>query len=99
MVYYNVLGYAVDPSIDSAASKVPKVVGSAPQQGDIKTVFETIAKRPKDKRKRERNDCPDDIEGFLGPWGGFVDEQKVAKPNEVSISLLSSITCKNLILT
>lgn len=79
-----VVGYAVDPSIDSAAAAVPKIVGAAPDgQADIKTVFETIPKRPKDKRKREKNDCPEDVEGFLGPWGGYIDEEKVSKPNEV----------------
>lgn len=80
------LGYAVDPSIDSSTAAIPKIVGTAPADGqtDIKTVFETIPKRPKDRRKRERNDAPADIEGFLGPWGGYVDEEKVSKPNEVS---------------
>ena len=48
-----------------------------------KTVFEATKKRPEDKRKRVRNDDSSDIEGYLGPWGKFVDEQTVMKPNEV----------------
>ena len=32
-----------------------------------KTVFESTSKRPLDKRKRNKNDDPSDIEGFLGP--------------------------------
>ena len=49
----------------------------------FKTVFETTGKRPEDKRKRVRHDRPEDIDGFLGPWGGYVDENKIAKPSEV----------------
>ena len=47
------------------------------------TAFEKSKKRPEDKRKRHLNDNPSDMEGFLGPWGKFVDEQTVMKPNEV----------------
>ena len=47
-------------------------------------MFEKIEKRPEDKRKRVRKNDPEDIEGFMGPWGGFVNEVKVAKPSEVS---------------
>uniref|UniRef100_H2YRL7 Uncharacterized protein n=1 Tax=Ciona savignyi TaxID=51511 RepID=H2YRL7_CIOSA len=49
---------------------------------DAKTVFEKVKKRPEDKRKRIRQNDASDLEGFLGPWGGFVDEQKIAKPDE-----------------
>ncbi len=80
-------GYAVDPSVDSAMGSSVKVVGTAPstKEGELKTVFETIPKRPKDKRKRVKNDDPGDIEGFLGPWGRFENEMEIAKPNEVWI--------------
>ncbi|CAC5382507.1 CDC40 [Mytilus coruscus] len=55
-----------------------------------KTVFELTQKRPEDKRKRQRNDDSSDIEGYLGPWGKFVDEKTVMKPNEdVGINLKS----------
>ena len=46
-------------------------------------MFEITQKRPEDKRKRLRNSDPADIEGYLGPWGKFVDEKTVMKPNEV----------------
>jgi hypothetical protein len=52
-------------------------------ENKLATVFESTKARPKDKRKRERNDDPGDIEGYLGPWGKFVDEQRVAVPNDV----------------
>ena len=32
-----------------------------------------------------RQNDPEDIEGFLGPWGGFVDEVKISKPDEVTV--------------
>jgi len=78
----------MDPSVDFSMGAVPKVVGSVPDEAKeselkLKTVFESIKKRPKDNRKRERNDNPDDIEGFLGPWGGYVNEERVSKPSEV----------------
>jgi pre-mRNA-processing factor 17 len=82
------LGYAADPSVDFNMGAKPKVVGTAPADAsvdELKTVFETIPKRPKDSRKRLKNDNPEDIEGFLGPWGSFENEQKVAKPTEVII--------------
>lgn len=48
------------------------------------TVFEAMQKRKGDKRQRQRNDDAGDVEGYLGPWGKFVDEQTVMKPSEVS---------------
>jgi len=47
------------------------------------TVFEAMQKRTGDKRRRQRNDDSADVEGYLGPWGKFVDEQTVMKPSEV----------------
>lgn len=76
-------GYALDPSV-SIDGQI-KVVGSTDEGKDpenVVTVFETTKVRPLDKRKRKKNSDPSDIEGFLGPWGGYVDEQKVAKPTE-----------------
>lgn len=47
------------------------------------TVFEKTKEREGDKRKRKKNPDAADIEGFLGPWGGFIDEKKVLCPSEV----------------
>ena len=49
-------------------------------------MFEMTKKRPEDKRKRHLNDDPGNIEGFIGPWGKYVDEKTVMKPNEVGIA-------------
>lgn len=54
-------------------------------------MFESAKKRPEDKRKRLRNDNPGDIEGYLGPWGKFIDEKTVMKPNEVCQSKLINL--------
>ena len=35
------------------------------------------------KRKRVERGDPSDINGYLGPWAPFVDQQEVAKPSEV----------------
>ena len=47
-------------------------------------MFEATKKRPGDKRKREKNPDASDIDGYLGPWGKFVDEKTVIKPSEVT---------------
>ena len=55
------------------------------------TVFESAKARPGDKRKRQRNNDAGDIDGYLGPWGKFVDEKTVMKPSEVVIFTVNSI--------
>lgn len=88
-------GYALDPSISTDGNI--KVVGSTDEgknTENVVTVFETTKVRPLDKRKRKKNADPSDIDGFLGPWGGYVDEQKVAKPTEEEKAELLELTSK-----
>lgn len=88
-------GYALDPSISSDGNL--KVVGSTDEgknPDNVVTVFETTKVRPLDKRKRKKNADPSDIDGFLGPWGGYVDEQRVAKPSEEEKEELLELTSK-----
>lgn len=75
-------GYAMDPSEGNSVVSEPVLVGDevAKEENKGKTVFESAKKRPEDKRKRLRNDNPGDIEGYLGPWGKFIDEKTVMKP-------------------
>ena len=47
---------------------------------EFKSVFEVNKVRPLDKRKRKRNDDSSDIEGYLGPWAKYQDEETVSKP-------------------
>merc|ERR1719359_1729557 len=58
---------------------------------DTKTVFEDTKKRPLDKRKKERNDDPSDIEGYLGPWAKYVDEETVSRPGEADKEYLGKM--------
>ena len=39
------------------------------------------------KRKRVDRGDPSDVDGYLGPWAGYVDEKKVAKPTEVCMHM------------
>lgn len=59
------------------------------------TIFENKPKkdRPK-KRKLSKNNNPDDIEGYKGPWAKYVDEQTVMKPDEEEQLKLDEITAK-----
>lgn len=88
-------GYALDPSISTDGNI--KVVGSTEEGKNpeaVMTVFEATKVRPLDKRKRKKNSDPSDIDGFLGPWGGYVDEQKVAKPSEEEQAELDELISK-----
>lgn len=90
---FHTYGYALDPSVDEEADG-RSFVGDlqSAYDDDGKTVFE--APKPKKKRKQEKNDNPEDIEGFLGPWGQYKDEQRVAKPNEQEKAELEEILSK-----
>lgn len=48
-----------------------------------KTVFESTQKRPGDKRRKNKNTDPSDIDGYEGPWSKYKDEETVSKPSEV----------------
>lgn len=89
-------GYALDPSVDGDVSDGPNYVGhlQAAYDTEGKTVFEKTEARAADKRKRLRNNQPDDIEGFLGPWGKFEDKKTVAVPNEKEKAELEEILSK-----
>ena len=89
-------GYALDPTIDGSTEEGRTVIGAveAAEESKGMTVFEKTPLRPADKRKRNKNDDPSDIGGFLGPWGDFVDEQKIAKPSEEEAAELEEILAK-----
>ncbi|CAG9136979.1 unnamed protein product [Plutella xylostella] len=91
-------GYAIDPSTEKDGDPGDSIVVSAmiapPEESEGKTVFETIRKRPLDKKKRNKNDDPQDITGFLGPWGGYVGEQRVMKPEGEEAKALEEILAK-----
>ncbi|XP_057336411.1 pre-mRNA-processing factor 17-like [Microplitis mediator] len=89
-------GYAVDPTINGSAEEGRTMIGSTDlaEKNGAKTVSERTISRPANKRKRHRNDDPQDIGGFLGSWGRFVDKKKVAKPTEEEAAELAVILAK-----
>ncbi|XP_050343328.1 pre-mRNA-processing factor 17 [Nymphalis io] len=92
-------GFAVDPSTEPIVDeKGDSIVVSEmvplPDEAAGKTVFETIKKRPLDKKKRKKNDNPEDVTGFLGPWGGYEGEQRVMKPEGDDAKELEEILAK-----
>lgn len=86
----------MDPTVDGSSEEGKVLIGAleAAEETGGKTVFENTAIRPADKRKRNRNDDPTDITGFLGPWGGFVDEKRVIKPSDEEAAELEEILAK-----
>lgn len=91
---FHTYGYALDPSVNSEENDGQSFVGDVETayQTDGKTVFESP--RPKKKRKQEKNDKPEDIEGFLGPWGKYENEESVARPNDEQRAALDEILAK-----
>ena len=85
-------GFAQDPSQDTGEGLVGDKEGADYQE--YKSVFEDNKTRPKDKRKRQRNDDPSDIEGYVGPWAKFEDEELVSKPSEEDQKFLDEYTAK-----
>lgn len=90
------LGYALDPTADGSVEEGKVLIGAKElaEESGMKTVFESTALRPADKRKRNKNDKPEDVEGFLGPWGGYVDERRIIKPSEEEAAELEEILAK-----
>lgn len=93
---FNSFGFALDPTVGTNVVEGSKIVGSAElaEDSNQKTVFENTKLRPLDKRKRKKNNDASDIEGFLGPWGGFIDEQRVMKPTEEEAAELEELVAK-----
>jgi pre-mRNA-processing factor 17 len=83
-------GYALDPSVDANNTVQPKYIGEVEKAEAVSglTVFESSKSRPGDKRKRLARGTADDVEGFRGPWAGFEDEEKIAKPSEEEQAIL-----------
>lgn len=86
-------GYAIDPSSSSVGDQI---VGDTTEATDknTATIFEKTPLRPKDKRRRERNDDPSDIDGYLGPWANYKDQCMVAKPTEEQQKEIDAILSK-----
>lgn len=91
---FHAYGYALDPSVNGETSDGQSFVGDlqAAYDTDGRTAFESPLS--KKKRKQDKNDKPEDIEGFLGPWGKYENEVSVAKPNAEQKAALDEILAK-----
>merc|ERR1711936_835646 len=88
-------GFAYDPST-TEQGEGDKLVGSEASAADVeyKTVFEDLRKRPLDKRKKEKNNDPSDIDGYLGPWAKYADEETVSRPKDDDAAYLEEYLAK-----
>ncbi|EEB15586.1 pre-mRNA-splicing factor PRP17, putative [Pediculus humanus corporis] len=88
-------GFAIDPSISSSQQDDNVILSENSYGCDLnKTVFESKKEKSYEKRKRFKNDNPEDIDGFLGPWGSYVNEKKSIKPTEEEAQALGEILAK-----
>lgn len=91
---FHTYGFALDPSVNGEVQDGSNYVGDLQTAYDTegKTVFESP--KAKKKRKQEKNDNPADIEGFVGPWGKFENEQTIARPSDEEKAALEEILAK-----
>jgi len=88
-------GFAYDPST-TEEGEGDRMVGSEASAADaeFKTVFEDLKKRPLDKRKREGRGDPAEIDGYLGPWAKYADEELVSRPKDDDAAYLEEYLAK-----
>lgn len=58
------------------------------------TTDEKREKNANAKRKKERNDDPSDVDGYLGPWATYKDQELVSKPSEEERERLNKLIAK-----
>uniref|UniRef100_A0A0K0E3A5 Pre-mRNA-processing factor 17 n=1 Tax=Strongyloides stercoralis TaxID=6248 RepID=A0A0K0E3A5_STRER len=76
---FDTLGYADNPSGNVAKNFIGDTSKAEINNGA--TLFDK-AKTGREKRKRQVNRDPSDIEGFTGPWSRFEDEEAISKPTQ-----------------
>ncbi|GFR75491.1 pre-mRNA-processing factor 17-like [Elysia marginata] len=89
-------GFALDPTADGSGA-TEKYIGdeTALDEAKGKTVFEkNNAMEKAKKRKREKNRDASDIDGYLGPWAKYKDEETISKPSEEEQKELDEILAK-----
>lgn len=86
-------GYAIDPSTNQVGDGIVGDTAEASNKNSV-TVFETAPLRPKDKRRRERNDDPSDVNGYLGPWANYKNQVLVATPTEEEKEKIQALLAK-----
>jgi len=83
-----------EPTDKSIYKKIESAANAAATVEEFGTVFEKLPLRPGDKRKKERNEDPLDIEGWKGPWAKYKDEVLVSKPTEEEKKVLDEYLAK-----
>lgn len=89
-------GYALDPTAENQTGG-ENYIGpnlEAAYNSDGKTVFESNKIKPENRRKRHKNDDSADLDGFLGPWGKYVDEKLVAQPTDTEKAEIEEMMAK-----
>ncbi|XP_005105924.1 pre-mRNA-processing factor 17 [Aplysia californica] len=90
-------GFAVDPSVDTGGGQPETIVGSssAVEENQGRSVFENNPEQDKaKKRKRHKNCDASDVDGYLGPWAKYEDEETVSRPSEEEQKDLDEILAK-----
>ena len=72
------------------SSTVSSFVGELERMNELEgmTVFEAKTVRTGQKRKREDKGDPGDLEGYKGPWRGYVDQETVSRPTKEQMAIL-----------
>jgi len=83
-----------EPTDKSVHKAIQSAVAKQGSKEEFTTVFEKAPPRPGDKRSKERNDDPADIDGWKGPWAKYKNEEVVSKPSEEEKKELDEILAK-----
>ncbi|KAK5973076.1 Pre-mRNA splicing factor [Trichostrongylus colubriformis] len=88
---FDTLGYARNPTADKSHEFIGNKEAAIENQGA--SLFES-KKTGGEKRKRQANFDPSDIEGYTGPWAKYCDEKTIAKPDPELQKEMDEITRK-----
>ncbi|VDO09628.1 unnamed protein product [Haemonchus placei] len=75
---FDTLGYARNPTADKSNEYIGNKEAAIENQGE--SLFDS-KKTGGEKRKRQANFDPSDVEGYTGPWAKYCDEKTIAKPD------------------
>ncbi|KAK6018628.1 WD domain, G-beta repeat protein [Ostertagia ostertagi] len=83
--------FARNPTADKSHEYIGNKEAAIENQGE--SLFES-KKTGGEKRKRQANFDPSDIEGYTGPWAKYCDEKTIAKPDPELQKEMDEITRK-----
>ncbi|KAK6035178.1 hypothetical protein COOONC_27317 [Cooperia oncophora] len=88
---FDTLGYARNPTAELSNEYIGNKEAAIENQGA--SLFEST-KTGGEKRKRQANFDPSDVEGYTGPWAKYCDEKTIAKPDPELQKEMDEITRK-----